>query len=89
MGCIGPRLGEVVVEDLTDDRAGFLGVGEESSPAPQAARAAEGRNAALYRDARAREGDETAGLPDQGSGGCDRKRSISLPVTAAYFGSHS
>jgi len=66
----------VVLEDLADHGSGFLGVRAEVVQLQhalvvadlQVALAAEGRDAALHRDARAREGGEVAGGVDEGNG---------------------
>ena len=76
---VRPRPAEVVVEDLAEDRQGALGVGAEvvdlQHPgvvvAPQAALAAERRDAALHADARTSEGGEVTGSADDASGFAD------------------
>ena len=73
---VRPRLSEVVVEDLTEDRPGPVRVGEEVVQLeharvvgiPQAAWAAERRDAALHRDARAGEGGEVSEGADEDGG---------------------
>jgi hypothetical protein len=77
MGPVGPRLAEVVVEDLPDHGSCLHGVGEEvvqlEHPrvilAPRAAGSAEGRDAALHADPRAGEGGEISGGADEVGGG--------------------
>ena len=79
VGAVGLRSAEVVVEDVFQDWPGHFRPLEEipdlEQPGvvlrPQAALAAEGRDAAFHRDARAREGGQVAGAADKCGGGAD------------------